>query len=227
MGADLKMNIVFLGAPGAGKGTQAASVAQELNLAHIATGDLFRQAQSQDTELARQAKYYMEKGQLVPDEITIKMVLERIAEPDCVGGVIFDGFPRNLNQAEALDKALADQGKAVEKVVYIKVAEQELLKRLTGRWICRNCQTPYHEITSPPKVKGICDKCGGELYQRADDKEETIKERLKVFFNETSALIDYYSRGGKLLEIDGEGKVEEVSKRITASLKEEFVPEGL
>ena len=227
MGADLKMNIVFLGAPGAGKGTQAASVAQELNLAHIATGDLFRQAQSQDTELARQAKYYMEKGQLVPDEITIKMVLERIAEPDCVGGVIFDGFPRNLNQAEALDKALADQGKAVEKVVYIKVAEQELLKRLTGRWICRNCQTPYHEITSPPKVKGICDKCGGELYQRADDKEETIKERLKVFFNETSALIDYYSRGGKLLEIDGEGKVEEVSKRITASLKEEFVHEGL
>jgi adenylate kinase len=223
MGADLKLNIVFLGAPGAGKGTQAESVAQELNLAHIATGDLFRQAQSQDTELARQAKYYMEKGQLVPDEITIKMVLERISGPDCAGGVIFDGFPRNLNQAEALDKALAGQGKAVDKVVYIKVAEQELLKRLTGRWICRNCQTPYHEITSPPKVKGICDKCGGELYQRADDKEETIKERLKVFFSETSALINYYSREGKLLEIDGEGKVEEVSKRIIDSLKEEFV----
>lgn len=223
MSADLKINIVFLGAPGAGKGTQAANVAGELNLAHIATGDLFRQAQSQDTELARQAKYYMEKGKLVPDEITIKMVLERISEPDCASGVIFDGFPRNLNQAEELDKALAEQGKTVDKVVYIKVEEQELLKRLTGRWICRNCQTPYHAVNSPPKVKGICDKCGGELYQRADDKEETIKERLQVFFKETSALIDYYSREGKLLEINGEGKVEEVSKRIIDSLKEEFV----
>lgn len=223
MSADLKINIVFLGAPGAGKGTQAANVARELNLAHIATGDLFRQAQSQDTELARQAKYYMEKGQLVPDDITIKMVLERISEPDCENGVIFDGFPRNLNQAKALDKALAGQGKTVDKVVYIKVAEQELLKRLTGRWICRNCQTPYHEVNSPPKVKGICDKCGGELYQRADDKEETIKERLEVYFNETAPLIDYYSGEGKLAEIDGEGKVEEVSERITTSLKEEFV----
>ncbi len=223
MGADSKMNIVFLGAPGAGKGTQAANVASALGLTHIATGDLFRQAQSQDTELARQAKYYMEKGQLVPDDITIKMVLERISGPDCEGGVIFDGFPRNLNQAKALDKALTGQGKAVDKVVYIKVAEQELLKRLTGRWICRKCQTPYHQVNSPPKVEGICDKCGGELYQRADDKEETIKERLQVYFNETAPLIDYYSREGKLLEIDGEGKVEEVSKRITASLKEEFV----
>lgn len=223
MSADLKLNIVFLGAPGAGKGTQAANVAQALNLAHIATGDLFRQAQSQDTELARQAKLYMEKGQLVPDEITIKMVLERIEEPDCAKGVIFDGFPRNLNQAKALDKALVDQGKVVNKVVYIKVAEQELLKRLTGRWICRKCQTPYHAVNSPPKVEGICDRCGGELYQRADDNEETIKERLQVYFNETAALIDYYSGEGKLLEINGEGKVEEVSERITDSLKEEFV----
>jgi adenylate kinase len=165
----------------------------------------------------------MEKGQLVPDEITIKMVLERIEEPDCANGVIFDGFPRNLNQAEALDKALAEGGKSVDKVVYIKVAEQELLKRLTGRWICRKCQTPYHEVNSPPKVEGKCDKCGGELYQRADDKEETIKERLRVYFSETAALIDYYSREGKLLEIDGEGSVEEVSQRITSSLKEEFV----
>ncbi len=223
MSADLKINIVFLGAPGAGKGTQAANVAEKLSLAHIATGDLFRQAQSQDTELARQAKYYMEKGQLVPDEITIKMVLERIAEPDCAGGVIFDGFPRNLNQAESLDKALAGQGKAVDKVVYIKVAEEELLKRLTGRWICRDCQTPYHEVNSPPKEKGKCDKCGGELYQRADDKEETIKERLQVYFNETAALIDYYSRAGKLLEIDGQGTVDEVGARILGALEKEFV----
>ena len=223
MSADLKLNIVFLGAPGAGKGTQAANVAQELDLAHIATGDLFRQAQSQDTELARQAKFYMEKGQLVPDEITIKMVLERIEEPDCATGVIFDGFPRNLNQAKALDKALSGRGKVVNKVVYIKVAEQELMKRLTGRWICRKCQAPYHVVNSPPKVKGICDRCGGELYQRADDKEETIKERLQVYFKETAALIEYYSIEGKLLEINGEGKVEEISERITDFLKGEFV----
>jgi adenylate kinase len=213
------LNIIFLGAPGAGKGTQAARVAEEMKLKHIATGDLFRAAQSQDTELARQAKYYMEKGQLVPDEITIQMVLERIAAPDCAGGVIFDGFPRSMGQAEALDKALAEQGKAVDNVVYIKVAEEELLKRLSGRWICRSCQTPYHEVSSPPKVKGVCDKCGGELYQRADDTIETIKNRLKVYFSETAPLIDYYTKAGKLLEIDGEGEMEEIKGRIVASLK--------
>ena len=217
-----KLHIVFLGAPGAGKGTQAATVAQDMNLKHIATGDLFRQALSKDTELARQAKFYMEKGQLVPDEITIKMVLERIAQPDCSGGVIFDGFPRTLAQAEALDKALAEQGKAVSKVVFIDVAQGELLKRLTGRWICRACQTPYHEISSPPKVQGKCDKCGGELYQRADDKEETIKERLQVYFKETAPLIEYYRKAGKILEIEGVGEVAEVGRRITGSLKKEF-----
>jgi adenylate kinase len=226
MAVDKKLHIVFLGAPGAGKGTQAANVASELKLKHIATGDLFRQAQSQNTELARQAKYYMEKGQLVPDEITIKMVMERIAAPDCAGGVIFDGFPRNLNQAAVLDKALKDQGLAVNKVVYIKVAEKELLNRLTGRWICRSCQTPYHEVNSPPKVKGKCDKCGGELYQRADDKVDTIKERLQVFFKETASLIDYYTKDGKLLEIDGVGEVDEVGKRIITSLKKEFRRSG-
>ncbi|MBN2238549.1 MAG: adenylate kinase [Dehalococcoidales bacterium] len=217
-----QLHIVFLGAPGAGKGTQAATVAQDMQLKHVATGDLFRAAQSQDTELARQAKYYMEKGQLVPDEITIQMVLERISQPDCAGGVIFDGFPRTLAQAEALDKALEDQGKKVDKVVYIKVAEEELLSRLTGRWICRSCQTPYHEVTSPPKVTGVCDKCGGELYQRADDKEETIKERLQVYFKETAPLIDYYTKAEKILEVDGVGEVSEVGRRITGALTEEL-----
>ena len=155
-------------------------MAQELKLTHIASGDLFRQALEKETDLARQAKSYMEKGALVPDEITIQMVLERIGEPDCKYGVIFDGFPRTIKQAKALDEALAQQGKVINKVVYIKVSQEELIKRLGGRWICRNCQAPYHAIDSPPKIEGKCDRCGGELYQRADDNVETVKKRLDV-----------------------------------------------
>jgi len=210
--------IIFLGAPGAGKGTQAAELARERELVHIATGDLFRQALERGTELGLKAKSYMEKGVLVPSQITISMVLERLSAPDCAGGVILDGFPRNLEQAEALDKALSHQGKAIDKVVYIKVAEEELLKRLSGRWICRQCQAPYHATDSPPKVQGKCDKCGGELYQRPDDNETSVKKRLEVYFAETAPLIDYYTRGSKLLEIDGEGGVAEVAKRIKVAL---------
>ncbi len=213
------MNIVFLGAPGAGKGTQAANVAKELSLAHIASGDLFRQALAQGTELGLQAKFYMEKGMLVPDEITIKMVLERISAPDCETGIILDGFPRNLDQAKALDTALTGLAKKIDNAVYIKVAEEELLQRLTGRWICRDCQAPYHEVNSPPRVQGKCDKCGGELYQRADDVTETIKKRLQVYFAETMPLIDYYTRAGKLLEVDGEGNIDGISTRIVAALR--------
>ncbi len=215
------MYIIFLGAPGAGKGTQAATIAQRLNLVHIATGDLFRQALEQGTELGLKAKSYMEKGSLVPDPISIQMVTERISAPDCEAGVILDGFPRNLGQTEALDKALAGQAKAIDKVVYIKVSEQELIKRLSGRWICRSCQTPYHAINSPPKVWGRCDKCGGELYQRPDDSIETVKKRLEVYFTETTPLIDYYAQTGKLSEVDGEGDVDEVTDRIIAALGEE------
>jgi adenylate kinase len=210
--------IVLLGAPGAGKGTQAALLADKMKLAHIASGDLFRAALEKGTELGRQAKAYMEKGQLVPNEITIKMVLERIQAPDCKGGIILDGFPRNLEQAKALDEALKIQSKDIDKAVYIKVSEAELLKRLSGRWICRKCQTPYHEVTSPPKVAGKCDKCGGELYQRADDNITTIKKRLEVYFSETAPLIEYYTKTGKLLEIKGEGSMEEISERIIAAL---------
>jgi adenylate kinase len=213
------MYIVLLGAPGAGKGTQATYLTQRLKLAHIASGDLFRQALNKGTELGLQAKAFMEKGQLVPNDITIKMVLERITAPDCQKGIILDGFPRNVEQARALDKALHPQNKKIDKAVYIKVSEAELLNRLTGRWICRNCQTPYHETASPPRVKGKCDKCGGELYQRADDNTETIKKRLEVFFSETAPLIDYYTREGKLLEIQGEGSMEEISERIILALK--------
>jgi adenylate kinase len=210
--------VVFLGAPGAGKGTQAAEVAKELTLAHIATGDMFRDTQKKGTKLALEAKTYMDKGLLVPDEITIKMVQERISAPDCVKGVIFDGFPRNLAQAQALDKAMAEQSKAIDKVVYIKVAEEELLQRLGGRWICRQCQTPYHEVASPPKLKGKCDKCGGELYQRSDDVPTTIKERLKVFFAQTAPLIDYYTKTGKLAEVNGEGGMDEIKQRILKAI---------
>lgn len=217
------MYIVILGAPGAGKGTQASVVAEGLKAAHIATGDMFREAQEQETELAGQARSYMEKGQLVPDEVTIKMVLERITAPDCVNGVVFDGFPRNLKQAEALDEALVEQRKVVDKVVYIKVPETELLERLGGRWICRQCQAPYHAINSPPKTPGKCDRCGGELYQRTDDTVETVKKRLQVYFAQTAPLIDYYTRAGKLLEVDGEGGVDEVGERIMASIGERLV----
>ena len=212
------MYIILLGAPGAGKGTQAVMLAENLKLVQVASGDLFRQALRDETELGLKAKAYMDKGQLVPDEITIQMVLERLAAPDCAGGAILDGFPRNLAQAKALDKALAEQSKFIDKVVYIAVSERELLKRLSGRWICRQCQAPYHEVDSPPKVAGKCDRCGGELYQRADDNTETIKQRLKVYFAETSPLIDYYTGSGKLLEIDGEGSAAAVNKRIVAAL---------
>ncbi len=213
------MYIVLLGAPGAGKGTQADILKEKLNLAHVASGDLFRQALAKGTPLGLQAKAYMEKGQLVPNEITIKMVLERLESPDTKNGVLLDGFPRNVEQAKALDEALKKQNKTIDKAVYIKVSEAELLKRLTGRWICRNCQTPYHEVNSPPKVKGKCDKCGGDLYQRPDDNTETIKNRLKVFFAETTPLIDYYTKAGKLLEINGEGTMEEISNRIISSIQ--------
>ncbi len=217
------MYIIFLGAPGAGKGTQAATVAEKLKLAHIATGDMFREAQKQETELAKQAKGYMEKGMLVPDEITIQMVLERITAPDCERGVIFDGFPRTLEQAKALDEALERQSKMIDSVVYIKVTDAELLERLGGRWICRQCQTPYHMVNSPPRTPGRCDRCGGELYQRPDDTPETVKKRLRVYFAETAPLIDYYARAGKLLEVGGEGSVDEVRERILTSLEKRSV----
>jgi adenylate kinase len=215
------MYIILLGAPGAGKGTQAVMLAEKLNVVQVASGDLFRQALSNETELGKKAKAYMEKGQLVPDEITIQMVLDRLAAPDCENGALLDGFPRNIEQAKALDKALAAQSKAIDRVVYIKVSEGELLKRLSGRWICRDCQAPYHEVDSPPKVAGKCDRCGGELYQRPDDNVETVKKRLQVYFTETAPLIDYYHKAEKLLEIDGEGAATEVNGRIVTALQQE------
>jgi adenylate kinase len=209
---------VFLGAPGAGKGTQAAIVSQKLGLAHIASGDLFRQAVSKGTDLGKLAKSYMEKGELVPDEVTIKMIAERLKEPDCKSGCIFDGFPRTLEQAKSLDQTLASQKKAINKAIYIEVDSQDLLKRLCGRWTCRKCQAVYHEVASPPKVSGKCDKCGGDLYQRPDDNEKTIKERLKVYFAQTTPLLDYYKASNKLVEVNGQVGIEEVTRQIVAAL---------
>ncbi len=215
------MNVVLLGAPGAGKGTQAAVLTKELGVVHVASGDLFRKALSENTELGLLAKSYMEKGDLVPDEVTIEMVLERIRKPDCDSGVLFDGFPRTLSQAKALDEKLASESRQIDKAVYIEVPEEALIKRLSGRWICRECQTPYHAESSPPKVTGRCDVCGGELYQRADDTEETVRERLKVFFSQTLPIVEYYETQGKLLRVDGNQDINEVSAAITRLLRTE------
>ena len=212
------MYIVMLGAPGAGKGTQADILSRETGLPHVASGDLFRQALEKKTDLGLLAQTYMERGELVPDEVTTKLILERINAPDCASGCLFDGFPRTLEQAESLDKSLATQGKNIVKAIYIRVTDEELVKRLSGRWLCRACQMPYHVVTSPPKVPGKCDKCGGELYQRPDDKEETIRERLKVFFVKTVPLIEYYRKQNKLVEVDGNLGIEDVAKEIVTAL---------
>ena len=213
------MYIILLGAPGAGKGTQAVMLAEKLKLVQVASGDLFRKALQQETELGKKAKSYMEKGQLVPDEITVKMLLGRITAPDCTKGVILDGFPRTLEQAKALDKALAAQGNGIDRVLYIKVSNKELLRRLSGRWICRNCQAPYNIVEMPPKIAGKCDRCGGELYQRADDTEETARKRLDVYFSQTMPLIEYYTKTSKLVEVNGEQGIEAVGRDLIAALK--------
>ena len=213
------MYILVLGAPGAGKGTQADIISREMGLPHIASGDLFRQALEKKTQLGLLAKSYMEKGELVPDEVTIKMILERISQPDCASGCLFDGFPRTLRQAEALDKALVNRGKSIYKAIYIEVPEEELVKRLSGRWLCRNCQTPYHVIASPPKIPGKCDKCAGELYQRSDDREETVRERLNVFYDLTIPILDYYRKQNRLIEVNGNLGIQEVSRKILSMLK--------
>jgi adenylate kinase len=211
------MFVVFLGAPGAGKGTQAAVVAQKLGIPHIATGDLFRQAVDKGTKLGLLAKSYMEKGALVPDEVTIQMLSERLAQPDCKNGCVFDGFPRTLDQAKALDGVMSKLKSAIDKAIDIEVPDAELLKRLGGRWICRKCQTPYHEVFSPPKKKGLCDKCGGELYQRADDNEATIKNRLKVYHSQTTPILDFYK--DKLVKIDGTVEIAKVTEQIVNAMK--------
>lgn len=208
------MRIVLLGPPGAGKGTQAARLAERAGLAHVATGDLFRANQERGTELGKQAKSYMDRGALVPDDVTTRMVLERFKESDAADGFVLDGFPRTIPQAEALDAALAAAGQAIDQALLIEVDREELVRRLAGRWICRACQTPYHERSAPPAKPGVCDLCGGELYQRDDDRPEVVGARLETYEKQTGPLAGYYERQGKLARIDGLGGIDAVAEKL-------------
>lgn len=216
------MYIILLGAPGAGKGTQADTLMRETGLPQIASGDLFRAVRTEQTELAKTVRSYYDKGQLVPDDVTIRMFLERLAEPDAANGAMLDGFPRTIEQARALDAAFTRQGKQIDLVLYIEVSEPELMTRLSGRLICKNNGLHvFHEVTHPPKVAGVCDICGGELYQRVDDKPETARERLQVFFNQTMPLVEYYQGQGKLRRVNGEQTPDAVGHDLVAIVREQ------
>ena len=212
------MYLILLGLPGAGKGTQAARLTGPMGLAHITTGDLFRENIRRETELGKKAQPYVESGLLVPDELTIGMLLERISQPDCARGCMLDGFPRNLEQAQALDGALGRWEKAIDKTAYIKVSTDELVRRLGGRWNCRGCTEVYHESSRPPKVAGLCDNCGEQLYQRGDDRPEVVRTRLEVNLTQLEPLLQYYRQQGKLVEIDGEQEMDAVGEQLKAAL---------
>jgi len=213
------MNVVLLGPPGAGKGTQAIRIADHFGIPHISTGDIFRRAVAQETALGLEAKGYMNRGELVPDEVVIGIVRQRLEEPDCADGFLLDGFPRTLPQAEALTEALAESGRALDKVLNIEVERDDLLKRLTGRRTCRGCGKVYHLIFDPPRSREECDVCGGQLWQRDDDSEATVLNRLKVYEDQTAPLIDFYGDRGLLVTIDGSRPVEAVFGGIEEVLK--------
>jgi adenylate kinase len=206
--------IVMLGPPGVGKGTQANLLAERTGLVHVSSGDLFRENLKNQTELGRLAKSFMDKGELVPDDVTISMIRERLTRPDCAAGAILDGFPRTPVQAEALEKMLAEFKGQVDTVPYITADEEVLVERVSGRWTCRASGHIYHEKFSPPKRAGLCDVDGSDLYQRDDDKVETVKKRIGVYLTQTMPLVDYYRRRGKLVEVDGRQTVEEVNSTL-------------
>jgi adenylate kinase len=212
--SDTPKFIILLGAPGAGKGTQAEVLRSQFGAAHVSSGDLFRENISKQTSLGVLAKSYMDKGELVPDDVTIKMVMERIAQPDCVRGVVFDGFPRTEAQAKALDAALARENKEIGVVLFVQVRDRVLIERLTARWICPVCGSVYNLLTDPPRVAGKCDKDGSALSQRDDDKPETVRTRLDVYRRQTAPLIEYYRRAGLLRELNGEQTIEQVTAAV-------------
>jgi len=213
------MNILLMGLPGAGKGTQAEKIVSEFQIPHISTGDMFRNAIKEGTKMGLEAKTYMDKGLLVPDEVVIGIVKDRLEKDDCANGFLLDGFPRTVAQAEALDEMLNAMGKQIDAVIYIDVKRESLLKRLTGRRICRNCGATYHVIYNPPKVDGVCDKCGGELYQRDDDKEETVATRLDVNIKQTEPLLSYYDGKNVLKNVDGNQEIDQVFSSIEQILR--------
>ncbi|EGL81994.1 Adenylate kinase [Caldalkalibacillus thermarum TA2.A1] len=213
------MNLVLMGLPGAGKGTQAEKIVDTFGIPHISTGDMFRGAIKDGTPLGREAKAYMDRGELVPDEVTIGIVKERLAKDDCKQGFLLDGFPRTVAQAEALDDILAKSGRKLDHVIYIEVAQETLLKRLTGRRICRDCGATYHVLFNPPKQEGVCDRCGGSLYQRDDDSEETVQTRLEVNLKQQEPLLNFYKQKGYLRTVNGEQDIQQVFGDITTILR--------
>lgn len=213
------MNIILFGAQGSGKGTQAEKLSQSLGITHVASGDLLRNAVSEGTELGQKAKEYLDRGELVPDDLTVAMVLNRIKEPDCAQGVLLDGFPRTIAQAQALDDGLRQFGREVDLAVYLDVPREVLLDRLSGRYICRAQQHVYNIKTNPPKVPGICDIDGSELYQRSDDTGEAVQRRLDIFFHGTIRLLDYYKDQHKLVEVNGNQNIDDVQQALQAQIK--------
>ena len=213
------MYILLMGPPGAGKGTQAANLVEKYGLSHISTGDMFRAAVKEGTALGKEAKACMDEGKLVPDEVTIGIVRERLAKPDCAKGFILDGFPRTVEQADALQGILRDLGLSLTRVLDISVANEALTERVVGRRICKACGATYHTKFHPTKQDGVCDACGGETYQRADDSEETIKNRLSVYDAQTKPLIDYYQKAGLYSRIDGSQPMEKVFSDVEAAIK--------
>lgn len=213
------MRLVLLGPPGAGKGTQAANIVEAFQIPHISTGDIFRKNLKENTPLGLKAKEYMDKGLLVPDELVVDLVQDRLAQEDCKAGFMLDGFPRTVVQAEALDRVLADMDMDLSAVLNIEVDQDLLLKRITGRRICRFCGATYHVEFNPPAKEGICDLCGGELYQRDDDVEETVAKRLEVYNEQTQPLIDFYNKTGVLIDINGQQDIDKVFEDIKKALE--------
>lgn len=214
------LRLILLGPPGAGKGTQAARIVEKYNIPHISTGDIFRKNIKEGTELGKRAQDYMNKGELVPDDLVIEIAEARIIEEDCKGGFLLDGFPRTVYQAEKFDEFLKEAGMAIDKVLNISVDSEELMQRIIGRRVCKSCGASYHMKNMPPKVEGICDVCGGELYQRHDDTAETVKNRVSVYDAQTRPLVDYYNNTERLAQIDGEQSQESVFASIVSVIGE-------